>query len=77
MKISKWQIEIFDGSRKKYDGHWQILSRITGLDYLIIGFMKHRFTGYWHGWHDGQHHVLSLIWFKTAWGGKPIIDISL
>ena len=75
MKFSKWNVEIFNGCYKKYGGHWLWLSKITGLDYLTIGFLEYNFTGYYHDWYDGQHHTLSLMRFRISWGGKPFIDI--
>ena len=60
-------VVIFDGKLKQYGGHWGWLSRITTLDYLMIG-LCFRF-GYFSMYYDGQHHVLHLGLIDICWGG--------
>jgi len=66
-------MKIFDGRYSKYGGHSQWLSRLTGLDYLIISW-EFGF-GYSQAYYDGQHHSLKLGLIGIHWGGPPYIDI--
>lgn len=67
--------EIFNGKHQRYGGHWQRLSKLTGLDYLTFHFGFFKFN-YDHEWYDGQHHWLSLWVIRVLWGGPPFKDLD-
>ena len=67
-------LSIFDGKHSRFGGHSQWLHKLSKLDYFSLDF------GLWkpyydHYWYDGQHHILSLIFIRFMWGGKPFKDI--
>lgn len=72
MKVFKetQQLEIFLGYKPEYGGHWQWLSILTGLDYLLLTLIW-REWGYFQSYYDGQHHTLSLGFIAITWGGWP------
>lgn len=76
MKISENCVELFDGRLTKYGGHWQKLSYLTGLDYLIISkgnfFKKHTSLYY-----DGYHHAIDILFLNVCWGGPPYKETQL
>jgi hypothetical protein len=76
MKIEKYYIEVFNGNYSKYGGHWQFISTLTKMDYLIIALMKPFIVTYYHDWYDSQHHTISLGYLRINWGGRPFIDLK-
>jgi hypothetical protein len=75
MKKIKNGLELFNGKHNRFGGHWQKLSKLTGLDYLTIQIGWWNFS-YDHEWYDGQHHWLTLKLIRICWGGKPFKDIK-
>ena len=70
MKIYKYGIQLFDGKYTKYGGHWQKLSRLTGLDYFDIYF-NFGFK-YFSDYYDGYHSTIGLGIIWISWGGRPL-----
>lgn len=73
MKISAkyWNIEFFNGFKKRYGGHSQWLSMATGLDYLMLTIMTKWQWGYMTEYYDGFHHYIALGKIGICWGGPP------
>jgi len=55
MKNKQQQFSIFNGKHKRFGGHNQWISRLTGLDYLFLQFGWFKLS-YDHETYDGNHH---------------------
>ena len=67
MKNKQQQFSIFNGKHKRFGGHNQWMSRLTGLNYLFLQFGWYKLS-YDHETYDGKHHWLSFGPIRFCWG---------
>lgn len=62
-------LEIFNGKHNRFGGHWQFMSKITNLEYFIIGLSKWEFS-FENEEYEGSHYWMTIGFIRIMWGKK-------